>query len=773
MTQQPTSARRKGSVGGRDVAPSTASSTSASVAVSGRALTPSRQVRASTATTTTSNTTAASHATSAKPLSAARASSAPKQRGKSTSAPPPPPSRHDAALAKMTATAAGQREDELQLLLQQLLRRAQFTDAAYLIAASPALAAKFKTSDVVRLMLDAKQFEPTAQLIRDMQLQTNQLLVTLFVKELVRSTQFHAAVRYAQEFVQNFGKKDFGPRDHARPSWTPQALVQAMVRARHLKTALKFAKQFELLDTFPPRPLVAGMLEARQFDDAVASVMEFRLFADFPIDALIATLLRERQWSLAAKCMGKVTAKPALDACADALVRAAAQAGDFVTSLRYLREFKLDDVATHRALLEDVVRTMALYSEMYKAIKYAIKFGLQDNDSDDNSTGPFATRTLVRQAIEVGQVHVASLYIKKLRLKDAFAHELAEIAHKQTTQLHEFREFVGFRDAQVSHPASQQALAALLGDLAETDADFVALEAASTEIVLTESEEIVPRRRREAAPAEMRRSSDDDASRVAASSDPGRLDSERQSRFSFARASASTESGVGAQLQPSPPGLALFATVAPAEPSTSPSTSSFDFAQFASAVQSHTPPVMNQLPPSLGGPPGMYASMAPIHHFGREPMPPPPPPASLLYAPMYPQDTRSGGFLPTMHAGQAPSPPSFLPPPSALQNLSTGGFSGMDISSLAMQFHSGGGGGPPAFGSMNHSGAMRFAPQLHPHAPPAASAPLSTPAALPQQQLFPASFAPPLPPPQFAPPPRSSFKPSIGYTSVTTTRQKK
>lgn len=173
----------------------------------------------------------------------------------------------------MQKEAEGKSDEELQMLLQHLLQNARFEDAAYLISASAFLNSKFKTSDVVRLMLEAKQFEQTAQLIRDMKLQSNQLLVTLFVKELVRCSQFHAAVRYAQEMVQNFGKKDFGPRDQERPSWTPQALIQAMLRAFQFKTALKFSKQFDLLDTFPALPLVANMFEARQWEDAISSVM--------------------------------------------------------------------------------------------------------------------------------------------------------------------------------------------------------------------------------------------------------------------------------------------------------------------------------------------------------------------------------------------------------------------------------------------------------------------------------------------------------------------
>lgn len=273
MTQE-TQSRRKGSLSEKDA------STSATLAPA-RSQTPSHQLPDKKNTPSSGNNSSA-NALKGKMSTTARSTSAPKQRGKSGASSsssssaaslPPPPSRYELALMKMKKETDGKSDEELQMLLQQLLQNARFEDAAYLISASASLNSKFKTSDVVRLMLEAKQFEQTAQLIRDMKLQANQLLVTLFVKELVRCSQFHAAVRYAQEMVQNFGKKDFGPRDQERPSWTPQALIQAMLRAFQFKTALKFSKQFDLLDTFPALPLVANMFEARQWEDAISSVM--------------------------------------------------------------------------------------------------------------------------------------------------------------------------------------------------------------------------------------------------------------------------------------------------------------------------------------------------------------------------------------------------------------------------------------------------------------------------------------------------------------------
>lgn len=223
--------------------------------------------------------------------SATRSSSQPKQRGKAGAGklPPVPPalSVHEARLAKQRKECEGKASEELEMQLQSLLQRGSFGDAAYLIEASEFLAAKYKTADVVRLMLETKQFERATQLIREMNMTSNQLLVTLLVKELVLASQFHAAVRVAQEMVQDFGRSaaEAAGAEQGRAGWTPLALVQAMIRAQHFRTALKFAKQFSLLDTFPVVPLVASMFETRAWADGVSSVM-VSLCAGLGIDCL-------------------------------------------------------------------------------------------------------------------------------------------------------------------------------------------------------------------------------------------------------------------------------------------------------------------------------------------------------------------------------------------------------------------------------------------------------------------------------------------------------
>lgn len=211
--------------------------------------------------------------------STSRSSSQPKQRGKGNAGklPPAPPalSVYEARLAKQRMECEGKSTEELEIQLQVLLQRGSYGDAAYLIEASEFLASKYKTADVVRLMLETKQFERATQLIREMSMTSNQLLVTLLVKDLVLASQFHAAVRVAQEMVQDFGKSptDVASNEQGRVGWTPLALVQAMIRAQHFRTALKFAKQFNLLETFPVVPLVASMFETRCWADGVSSVM--------------------------------------------------------------------------------------------------------------------------------------------------------------------------------------------------------------------------------------------------------------------------------------------------------------------------------------------------------------------------------------------------------------------------------------------------------------------------------------------------------------------
>ncbi|KAJ0409136.1 hypothetical protein ATCC90586_002847 [Pythium insidiosum] len=435
-----------------------------------------------------------------KPTDGQRAGSQPKQRASASSsaaskgrassagkaaAPPTTLGRPEQAMERAKKLAQGKSDEQLECVLQNALQRGQFEDAAYLIAVTPVLASKYKTSDVIRLMIDMQLCDPAAQLMRDMKLQENQLLVTLLVNELVRASRFQAAVRYAQEMVPNFGKP-LADADQTRPSWTPQALIQAMIRAQQFRTALKYAKQFELLELFPPAQLVASMLTCQAWDDAVSSILEYKLVAEFPLEPLAAKLLEHRQWSCALKCIQKLSNKELIDKYCEALVREAARVGDFVVALRYLREFKLDQPATHGVLLRYFVDCLVHHSEFYKAIKYAIKFGLAEEDSETGETSVYATSVLIRRAIDCGQLHVASTYIKKLGLRDQFQAELEIIKQRQRALLQEFRAFARLRDAQYHHAVFQTQLALLLGDKAQ---DEWVDEAVSVEVTLSEEEE--------------------------------------------------------------------------------------------------------------------------------------------------------------------------------------------------------------------------------------------------------------------------------------------
>lgn len=529
------------------------------------------------------------------------------------------------------------------------------------------------------------------------------------------------------------------------------------------------------------------------------------MFTDFPIEALIMKMLGERQWSLAVKCMGKVQTKELLDKYADALVREAARTGDFVVAVRYLREYKLDQ-DENKPLMKYLIDSMINYGEMYKAIKYSIKFGLEKNPEDEGNGAlqtvatVYDTKRLILRAIEIGQYHVAATYIKKLRLKEHFANELVGMEQKQQARLREFRDFVHFRESQFSHPGTQHQLYTLLGDKFMSDGDMVELEPVVVDVVISEVEEIIPKKKKEGSEQTMESSHDEvsaanfpakqqqqpspeRAVENASEMDTSPQSSERQSRFNFARTSVPDAAPPGLQassslqsndpspnerVQAPPPGLAQFTQSAPPRSEASPS--SFNFAHFASSLQSSVPasgpgpappqpqvqshaPGMQHMPP----PNQPFSHQAPMSNgnFSRGPAPPP-----QSFPTSYHQ-----GYMQNMNPSQG-QPPSFMmpPPPAPPQRTQGVNSPSMDIAALAMQFHSAGAGrgfGAPSFGVNNAGPVNAYPPQMPP--------PTGSPPAL--NHLFP-SFAPP-PPPQFAAPPRSSFKPSIGYTSVTTTVKRK
>ncbi|KAG2948582.1 hypothetical protein PC119_g5597 [Phytophthora cactorum] len=754
--------------------------------------------------------------------SSARSKSQPKQRN---AKPKPPvklaPSAFELGVARARTYADSATPEQLEAQLQQLLLAAKFADAAFLIAASAHLSTRFQTADVVRLMLEqaksARALDQAAQMVRDLQLQQNDALVTLLINEMVRALQFGAAMRVAQEMVPGFETLSAAAD---RPCWTPPALIQAMIRAGKFRAALKFSKQFGLLDTFPASQLVRGMLETRSWEEAISSVMQMQLFKDFPLEALAVEMLKQRQWSQAVKCMNKLSDKDDTRAkFYEALVRETAHVGDFVTSLRYLREFKLDqgNGDATLSLLRYLVDAMVAHGEFYKAIKYAIKFNLAKNPLDDAIAAAEAAlaaangeeipvqeednteylpqynvELLIRKAIEGGQFHVATTYLKRLRLREKFADELVAIEKAQQSRLLEFRQYAQLRHAQFQDPTFQKNLYALLGDQPEDE--MVELEPVEVEIVLSEEQEVFLRKKNvQKDEEEAKEIETEETSPVSESS---KRDEEQQqqstvsaetagqSRFGFARAPSSpqpplpsvpvpiveedsedsqTRSKSAPPSRSPPPGLSNSSDAESTQANAEESAGSFNFANFAKSVQvSGPPPPANAAPSSqpLQQPPQQQPFLNQQQQaqamFGR-PMPPMPNnqftggPPGYPMPPMMPQQNPMyfpRGNLPP-GAMQPPGYPQPPPPPPPSNN----GGGAFDVASLAMQFHSASSNGSSGFGGfggprppMNYPGAPQNGQQLFPGMPP---------------------FGVPPPPPQ------STFKPSMSYTSVTTTRQKK
>ncbi|KAG3192528.1 hypothetical protein PC129_g2802 [Phytophthora cactorum] len=729
--------------------------------------------------------------------SSARSKSQPKQRN---AKPKPPvklaPSAFELGVARARTYADSATPEQLEAQLQQLLLAAKFADAAFLIAASAHLSTRFQTADVVRLMLEqaksARALDQAAQM-------------------------FGAAMRVAQEMVPGFETLSAAAD---RPCWTPPALIQAMIRAGKFRAALKFSKQFGLLDTFPASQLVRGMLETRSWEEAISSVMEMQLFKDFPLEALAVEMLKQRQWSQAVKCMNKLSDKDDTRAkFYEALVRETAHVGDFVTSLRYLREFKLDqgNGDATLSLLRYLVDAMVAHGEFYKAIKYAIKFNLAKNPLDDAIAAAEAAlaaangeeipvqeednteylpqynvELLIRKAIEGGQFHVATTYLKRLRLREKFADELVAIEKAQQSRLLEFRQYAQLRHAQFQDPTFQKNLYALLGDQPEDE--MVELEPVEVEIVLSEEQEVFLRKKNvQKDEEEAKEIETEETSPVSESS---KRDEEQQqqstvsaetagqSRFGFARAPSSpqpplpsvpvpiveedsedsqTRSKSAPPSRSPPPGLSNSSDAESTQANAEESAGSFNFANFAKSVQvSGPPPPANAAPSSqpLQQPPQQQPFLNQQQQaqamFGR-PMPPMPNnqftggPPGYPMPPMMPQQNPMyfpRGNLPP-GAMQPPGYPQPPPPPPPSNN----GGGAFDVASLAMQFHSASSNGSSGFGGfggprppMNYPGAPQNGQQLFPGMPP---------------------FGVPPPPPQ------STFKPSMSYTSVTTTRQKK
>ncbi|CEG37344.1 NUCLEIC ACID BINDING PROTEIN [Plasmopara halstedii] len=647
--------------------------------------------------------------------------------------------------------------EQLETRLQQLLLNSGFSDAALLIEASTHLSSRYQTADVVRLMLEKAKslssLEKAAQL-------------------------FGAAVRLAQEMVPNFEQLSAAAD---RPCWSPSALIQAMIRARKFRAALRSAKQFGLLDMFPAPQLVAGMLETRSWEEAVSSVMEMHLFKEFPLARLAVEMMQQQQWSQAVKCINKLSDN---DNTRTKFCKALLDQGNGDAAL---------------SLLRDLVDAMILQNEFYKAIKYAIKFNLSDNplnDTNVHANGPkmppmdeknvgylpqYNVEHLIRKTMKAGQHHVALTYIRKLRLRDKFAEELVEIKKVQQIQLQEFRQFARLRLAQLQDPAYQENLCILLSDFAEDE--MTELDPIEKEIVLFE-EKVIPRKVKDrqvgmtdklgGKESVMKKNAfflenNEFVDKQQQFANPAEAAS--QSRFGFARSpsfqspilavdAANTDTQFCSRLEP-PSRVSLIPSIISLDTEPSPVNTQdcadyFNFDSFARSV-------------SLSGPPPSHRS---LNTCSLPPQPPQQQPVLSQHQQNGPKVSKHS--MPSVLNCQFAGGPSGynLMPPMMIQQMPTycsqggnlpegvqlcenlqstliaqpNGGGSLDVASLAMQFHISG----------NSNTSPNFGPRSFMNSSPPSGC----------QELSGIKLQMPPRPPQ------SNFKPSMSYTSVTTTRQK-
>ncbi|OQR86965.1 hypothetical protein ACHHYP_09692 [Achlya hypogyna] len=510
--------------------------------------------------------------------------------------------------------------DVLEKQLQKLLTGHRFEDAALWIQNSTYLSEKYQLADVVRLVLDLRQFDLAGRLIRDFKLGENQALVTLFIKELVRSGQFNLSVRYAQEFVPSFNAPS---SETVRPTWTPQTLVQAMIRAQQYKAALKYTKQFHLEHLFPLKQLVVGLMEERAWTDAYAAIIECKLTDDFSLDGLVDRMMNEAQWAAAIKC---VKSRPSAFTLR-MVVQRMLQVGDFLPALAAIKDFGL---TADLALLRQTLDAMVAHKELYKALKYAPKFGLDAEPT-------YSPAALIHVALRLKQHHVAKLYIRKYKLETDFQSALVAMEDDRIDQLLAFRVLLQRKRHRLRSPAYVAKNQALLGALYDPE-DFREEEIISVEeetmrapAVDDDDDEILLQR------PPVFNTDDDDGD------DPAHAFLFPKPRASFLQSLHSS---------PDVPSFASSFRLdalheAPGDRPFHALDRPFDLSALAKAVEA--PP----LPPAL--PPPLPKTL---------PSPPPPPPAPLP----------PSGFQPPLPP-PAFAPQQFFPPPQ------------FNVASLAMQFH--------------------------------------------------------------------------------------
>nr|CCA14238.1 conserved hypothetical protein [Albugo laibachii Nc14] len=388
---------------------------------------------------------------------------------------------------------------DLEVQLQELLLNKNWEQTVILLLASPILYEKYKISDVIRHVIEQKNFMDSMKLIHDLKAishPVDQLCVSLLIKKLVEEEDFVTAVEFAQEMVPNFGSLSVDTRASKEKddaiNWTPKTLIQAMIRAKQYRKAARYSKQLGMEEVFPCSQLILSMMEAQQWENAVTTIFENRTVADSSLlETLIRKLIEYHQLSLAQKCICKLRVRTLVDELTTLMVCGACAQGDFVFVMSYIRDNKLSPTKKQDAmLLKCFMDSLVKHQEFYKAIKYAIKLDLIDSDNNaggilEFSGKKYSMEELLRATIDCRQYHVAKKYIKKLGLEDSYRTELSEMELLKENALLEFRELMRMRVKTVTNDPMRSTWKELVGE--KVGADIVTKV---EEVIISQEEEV-------------------------------------------------------------------------------------------------------------------------------------------------------------------------------------------------------------------------------------------------------------------------------------------
>mmetsp|Transcript_7067 Transcript_7067/g.13055 ORF Transcript_7067/g.13055 Transcript_7067/m.13055 type:complete len:864 (+) Transcript_7067:273-2864(+) len=253
-----------------------------------------------------------------------------------------------------------------------------------------------------------------------------------FLSALVTQSQYRLAVDWARKIAEWEVRNNEQLPDVLR--WTPSSLVSAMVVAEDYDQALKFIHELNLRSEYPVQDLIGHMLANSQFKQALEHIKCFGLEPHFPPLSLMDGMLDAQDWETAVRFANEVRGLwdhfPKTN-----LIERMISAKDWAAVILYIQQFRIvdpkpDPNGEAPPVLVEFIRALIAAAELFKAMKYVLKFELQKT---------FPPEKLIQNMIDVKQHEHALRYMKLLNLESKFEDQKKRIKQDQIAALRLFR----------------------------------------------------------------------------------------------------------------------------------------------------------------------------------------------------------------------------------------------------------------------------------------------------------------------------------------------